>query len=147
MMTDGGGEAVVRGFAEALESGDLERTLGHFTSDAVYSNPSGEFKGTEEIRRYLRWMFETNSDLKIKTVGIGVLAAGNRAAFEHTVGGTFQGSTWELPMLCSYEFTDGKIRRIVTIYDRLALAKQVAKGWMARRAVAAVIKGSERGLR
>lgn len=147
MTTEGGTDAVLRDFTHSLERRDLEKALSFFSPDAVYVSPSGEFRGTAEIRRYLGWMFETNSDLKIEASGIGILAAGNKAAFEHTIRGTFQGKKWELPMLCTYELGEGKIRRISTAYDRLAMAKQVAKGWMAQRAVAAILKGSEKGLR
>jgi len=147
MMEEGRGDEVLRSFAQALASRDLEKALSFFSPDAVYLNPSGEFKGTAEIRRYLRWMFAANSELDIEESGIGILAAGNKAAFEHTVRGTMEGRKWELPMLCSYELSDGKIRRILTVFDRLAMAQQVGKGWMAQRAVHAVIKGSEKGLR
>jgi limonene-1,2-epoxide hydrolase len=147
MAPNGSIEEAVRSFAGALESGDLERAVDLFSTDAVYLNPNGEFRGTEEIRRYLQWMFESNSNLKVEPVGLGILTSGNKAAFEHNVSGTFQGRKWKLLMLCSYEFSEGKIRRLVTVFDRLAMAKQVGRGWMAQRAVAAVIKGSEKGLR
>jgi len=52
-----------------------------------------------------------------------------------------------LPILCTYEASDGKIKRILTLYDRLSMARQVAKGWLPQKAVAAVIKASEKGLR
>jgi limonene-1,2-epoxide hydrolase len=147
MAPNGGAEETIRGFAAALETRDLERAAGFFSTDSVYQNPHGEFKGIAEIRRYLKWLFESNSDLKIEPVGIGVLVAGNKAAFEHHVSGVYGGAKWQLLMICSYELSQGKIRRVVTLYDRLAMAKQVGKGWMAQKAVSAVIKGSEKGLR
>lgn len=147
MAPNGDGEAVLRGFAQALESADLEKAVGYFSTDAVYVTPYGEFRGTTEVRRYLRWMFDTNSGLKIEPTGIGILAVGNRAVYEHNVSATFRGKKWKLPMLCTYELSEGRIRRLVTLFDRLALAKQVGAGWMAQRTVAAVIKASEKGLR
>ena len=147
MAPNGSTEETVRSFAGALEKRDLEEAVGFFSTDAVCLNPHGEFRGTTEIRRYLKWMFDSNSDLKIEPAGIRILAAGNKAAFEHNVSGIYGGSKWKLPMICSYELSEGKIRRLVTLYDRLAMAKQVGKGWMAQKAVSAVIKGSEKGLR
>jgi len=147
MAPNGSAEEILRNFVGTLERRDLEKAVGFFSNDAVYLNPHGEFRGATEIRRYLKWMFESNSDLKIEPVGIGILTAGNKAAFEHNVSGIYGGSKWKLPMICSYELSEGKIRRLVTLYDRLAMAKQVGKGWMAQKAVAAVIKGSEKGLR
>jgi len=145
-MAEGTVDNLLRSFAATLESRDLEKAIGFFAPDATYMTPNGRFKGTAEIRRYLRWMFETNSDLRVEESGIGILASGNKAAFEHTVRGTFQGAKWALDMLCSYEFSEGKIKRILTVYDRLAMAKQVAKGWLPQKAVGAVIKASEKGL-
>jgi uncharacterized protein (TIGR02246 family) len=145
-MAEGAIETLLRSFARTLESRDLEKALSFFSPDAVYVNPSGRFTGTAEIRRYLRWMFETNSELQIVECGVGILASGNKAVFEHTIRGTFQGKKWELPILCTYESADGKIKRILTLYDRLSMARQVAKGWLPRRAVGAVIKASEKGL-
>ena len=146
-MAEGATETLLRSFARTLESRDLEKALSFFSPDAVYLNPSGRFTGTTEIRRYLRWMFETNSELQIVECGVGILASGNKAVFEHTIRGTFQGKKWELPILCTYEASDGKIKRILTLYDRLSMARQVATGWLPQKAVAAVIKASEKGLR
>ena len=145
-MVDGAGD-ILRSFAKTLESRDVEKAVGFFTPDAVYETPSGVFKGAAEIRRYFRWMFETNSELRITESGIGVLALGDKAAFEHVIRGTFKGQKWELPILCTYELSNGKVKRMLTVYDRLAMAKQVGKGWMAQKAVGAVVKASEKGLR
>jgi hypothetical protein len=145
-MVDGTGDTL-RNFARALESRDLEKAVGFFSPDAVYVTPSGEFKGTAEIRRYFRWMFETNSELRITESGVGILAVGDKAAFDHVIRGTFRGTKWELPILCTYELKDGKVKRMLTVYDRLSMAKQVGKGCMARWAVGAVVKASEKGLR
>jgi hypothetical protein len=145
-VSDGAGDTL-RSFARALESRDVDKVAGFFLPDAVYETPSGTFKGTTEIRRYFRWMFETNSEVRITESGVGILTSGDKAAFEHTIRGTFQGMKWELPILCTYELKDGKVKRMLTVYDRLALAKQVGKGWMAQWAVGAVIRGSEKGLR
>jgi hypothetical protein len=49
-------------------------------------------------------------------------------------------------MLCTYELTNGKIKRMLTVYDRLSMAKQVGKGPMAQWAVRAIIRASEKGL-
>jgi ketosteroid isomerase-like protein len=146
VMVDGAGDTL-RNFARALESRDIEKTVALFSPDGVYETPSGTFKGTTEIRRYFRWMFETNSELRVTESGIGILALGDKAAFEHVIRGTFKGTKWELPILCTYELRDGKVKRMLTVYDRLAMARQVGKGWMAQWAVGAIVKASEKGLR
>lgn len=145
-MDNGAGDTL-RSFAKALESRDVDKTVGFFAQDAVYETPNGTFKGAAEIRRYFQWMFTTNSELRVTESGVGILAVGDKAAFEHVLRGTFGGERWEIPILCTYELRDGKVSRMLTVFDRLSLAKQVGKGAMARRAVAAVIKAAEKGLR
>jgi hypothetical protein len=146
VVVDGAGDTL-RSFAKALESRDVEKAVGFFSPDGVYETPSGTFKGATEIRRYFRWMFETNSEIRVTESGVGILAVGDKAAFEHVIRGTFKGTKWELPILCTYELKDGKVKRMLTVYDRLLMAKQVGKGWMAQWAVGAVVKASEKGLR
>lgn len=144
-MGNGAGD-VLRSFAKALEGRDVDKTVGHFTADAVYETPSGTFRGTEEIRRYFVWMFATNSEVRVTESGIGVFAMGDKAVFEHTIRGTFRGRKWELPILCTYELKDGKVKRMLTVYDRLSLAKQVGRGWIAQWAVGSIIRAAEKGL-
>jgi len=48
--------------------------------------------------------------------------------------------------MCAYEFTDDKIQEVRTVYDRLLIAKQVAKGWLAKRLVNSIVKQAEKGL-
>lgn len=144
-MDNGAGD-ILRSFARALESRNVEKTVGFFSQDAVYETPNGTFKGSAEIRRYFQWMFTTNSEIRVTESGVGILALGDKAAFEHVLHGTFRGQTWEMPILCTYELRDGKVKRMLTVYDRLSLARQVGKGVMARRAVGAVIKAAEKGL-
>ncbi len=137
---------VMRGFVKALEEKDADKALSFLAPDVVQVTPNGTFKGTAEVRRYLRWMFDTNSELSVEDAGVGIVTMGNKAAFEHTIRGVIQGRRWELPMVCTYQFAEDKVMRIVTAYDRLALAKQVAKGWMAQRAINSVVSASEQGL-
>lgn len=144
-MAEGVGD-ILRSFAKALESRDAAKAASHFTADATYETPSGTFKGTEEIKRYFTWMLTTNSEIRVRESGIGIFAMGDKAAFEHVIRGAFRGEKWELPILCTYEFRDGKVKRMLTVYDRLSLAKQVGRGWIAQWAVGAVIKASEKGL-
>jgi ketosteroid isomerase-like protein len=140
-------ESIMRSFVRALESRDVDKALSFFTADASYLTPNGEFKGMAEIRRYLQWMLNTNSALSVQESGIGIASSGDKAAFEHIIRGTARGMRWEVPAVCTYQFSGDKIKRVVTIFDRLSLAKQVATGWMAKKGVNAVIKGAEKGLR
>lgn len=136
----------MRGYVKALAEKDVEKALSFLAPEAEQATPSGTFKGQADIRRYLRWLFETNSELSVAETGIGIVTMENKAAFEHTLRGVIRDRRWELPMVCTYRFAGDKIDRIVTVYDRLSLAKQVTKGWMAQRAINAVIGATEQGL-
>ncbi len=48
--------------------------------------------------------------------------------------------------MCAYEFTDDKIQEVRTVYDRLLLAKQAAKGWLPQMLVKSIVKQAEKGL-
>lgn len=46
-----------------------------------------------------------------------------------------------------YEFSDDKIQHQRLVYDRLSMAKQVAKGWFAKKVVSSIVKRAEKELR
>ena len=47
--------------------------------------------------------------------------------------------------LCAYEFKDGKIQRLRTVFDRLVMAQQAAAGWFGRMAVNGIVKRMGKG--
>ncbi len=53
---------------------------------------------------------------------------------------------WEVLGMCIYEFKNDKIQNLRTVYDRLAQAKQAAKGVIAKGAVTSVVNATEKGL-
>ena len=54
---------------------------------------------------------------------------------------------WTVLALTVYEFKGDKIKRMTTVFDRLALVKQTAKGWLTRMAVNSTASFAERGMR
>ena len=71
----------------------------------------------------------------------------NKAVYEHVFEGTMAGSMkWRTPGMCVYEFSDGKIKHLRILYDRLSTAKQATKGWFTKTAVTSIIKRAEKGL-
>ena len=42
--------------------------------------------------------------------------------------------------MCAYEFSNDKIREVRTVYDRLLIAKQAAKGWLPKTLVNSIVK-------
>ena len=76
-----------------------------------------------------------------------LLRRGNQAFVEHVISGTLNGVRAEYLALCAYELKDEKIKEVRAVYDRLSLAKQAARGWLAKWLVGQVVKQVEKGLR
>ena len=139
-------EGIMRDFVKAIEEQNVEKALSFLTDDAEYVTPEGTFKGKEEVRRYLIWGTRTTLYQKVRDAGIGIMVRGNRAVFEHIVEGTYEGTRYEALTICVYEFSDEKIQHLRTVVDRLSIAKQVAKGWFAKRIMNSIIARAEKGL-
>ena len=136
---------IMRDFVKAMEKGDVEKQLSLLTEDAVWANPNGTFKGKEELRRYLTVMSESMQDVTVTECGNGIIVQGNKAFFEHVIGGTMKGRRAEVLAMCAYEFSGDKIKEVRTTYDRLSMAQQAATGlgkWM----VNLIVKQAEKGL-
>ncbi len=46
--------------------------------------------------------------------------------------------------MCAYEFSDGKIKKVRAVSDRLLMAQQVAKGWLPKMLVNFIVKQAEK---
>jgi ketosteroid isomerase-like protein len=140
-------ESVIHGWRAALEKKDMKKALSFVAEDAVWNTNEGIFKGKEEWKLYLTWMASTVSDAKFKDAGIGVMVKGNRAVSQYTLEGkTTNGMKFEVPGVCLFEFKNEKIQQHTTIGDRLLLAKQAAKGTVARRLTGSIVNRMEKGL-
>jgi ketosteroid isomerase-like protein len=140
-------ESVISGWEAALEKKDVDKALSFVAEDAVWFTNEGTFKGKQEWRRYLTWMWKTIADAKFNEAGIGVIVKGNKAVSQYTMEGkTTDGIKFEVPGVCLYEFKNEKIQQHTTIVDRLLLVKQVAKGTVEKRLVGSLVKRAEKGL-
>ncbi len=146
-MADEKTVTIMQDFLRALEAQDAGRVLSFFAEDGVWVAPEGTFKGKPQLRRYLGWQYGQAQDLKITERGNGIIAQADKAFIEHVVSGKLNGARVEYLAFCAWEFQDEKIREVRTVYDRLSLAKQVAKGWLAKWLVGQVVKQAEKGLR
>ncbi len=146
-MADQNVETSMREFIGALFKPDFDKIVGMCAEDAVWNAPQGTFRGKSEIKRYWTWVTKTNANLKCVDSGFGIMAQGQKAFYEHMVSGTSKGMRWQVPVICAYEFKDGKVQHIRTVFDQLAVAKQAAKGWLPRMIVNSVVKKTEQGLR
>jgi uncharacterized protein (TIGR02246 family) len=137
---------VVRGLNQAIERKDVEKMLSLYAETATLVAPDGTFEGKEEIRRF--WTWQTQSALEATSTETEMMTQGNKLAAEHIIAVTMaNGMKWQVPITCIYEFADGKIQLHKMSYDRLSVAKQAAKGWLAKRLVNSIIGQMEKGLR
>jgi hypothetical protein len=139
--------SMMRKFKDALNKKNLEKSLSFFAEDADLVNPEGEFKGKEEIKKYFKWAFEINPDQKIIESGVKIIAEEDKAVYEHIIEGSVEGMKYKILALCIYESKGEKFQHIRTAYDRLSMAKQLAKGPIAKTAVNTIISRMEKGLK
>jgi len=139
--------SMMRKFKDALNKKNLEKSLSFFAEDADWVNPEGEFKGKEEIKKYFKWAFEINPDQKIIESGVKIIAEEDKAVYEHIIEGSVEGMKYQILALCIYESKGEKFQHIRTAYDRLSMAKQLAKGPIAKTAVNTIINRMEKGLK
>jgi ketosteroid isomerase-like protein len=139
-------ENTVREYLAAFETRDMERILSFFAEDATWITPAGTFRGKAALRRYLAAEAQMVPSVKITETGIGLVVQGNQAAIEHEIEGPVQGKTCTWLALCAYEFEDGKIQRLSTVYDRLSILQDAADGWVQEKVVNMMVKQAEKGL-
>ena len=139
--------SIMRECFGAMEKGDVEKGLSYWAEDGVWITTSGTYKGMQEVERYLRWMADNMKDMKITVTGNGIIAQGDKAFVEHDIAATLQGVRVEVLAMCAWEFSNGKIKRMSTVMDRLSMARQGAKGWLAKWLVNSIVKRAEKGLR
>jgi len=139
-------EIIIRDFADALEKKDAERALSFFIDDATWFNVEGTFKGKEQIKRYITWMFKSSSDMKFKDDGIGIILQGNKAVYQNICEFTYEGKKIIMNIIDIFEFIEGKCITHWTMSDRLSTAKQAVAGPIARMAVSKISTQMQKGL-
>jgi hypothetical protein len=145
-MTEEQIAALMREVVAMIGRPDVERPLSYMADDVTWEAPEGTFRGKEQLKRYLTWLAEFVPDLTISESGIGVVVQGNRAAFEHRMEGTVEGTHCNWLALCAYEFQGDKIQHIRTVQDRLTILNQAAKGWLEETVIHSLVKRAEKGL-
>jgi len=137
---------IMREFVQALVKKDVEKALSYFADDASWRTNEGTFNGKSGIKNYLTWMSKTISNPTITEAGIGLLVKGNTAVYESDQEGTFEGTKYGMRVICVHEFKGEKFQNVRTIYDRLSIAKQAAKGLFSTRIVTSIVNQMEKGL-
>ena len=137
--------SLMREFVKTMEDGDVEKSLSYFAEDGVWVCPMGTFRGKDEVRRYTAAMYDQMKDIKVKECGLGIIAQGNKAFFEHEISSTMAGKKASMLAICSYEFAGDKIKEVRTTFDRLSMAQQVTSG-LPKMMVNMIVKQTEKGM-
>lgn len=138
--------SMIRELAGAYEKGDLNKMLSLFTDDITFINPFGTFEGKAEAERYLSWNLKNVKVEKISDEGIGILVEGDKAFYDHKVVCQLGDTTAEFSVMSSYEFSNGKFKLWRTIFDKLSIAEQTAKGFLPQKMVGAIVQKARKGL-
>ena len=136
----------VRDYIDAINKKDTEKAISFFTDDATWTANEGTFKGREELKRYINWMFESLPDITFSDDGIGIIVQENIAVYQHTFEATVEGIKIKVPSICVYKFSGEKCKNHWAYNDRLSSAKQAVTGPIARKAVNTLINRMEKGL-
>lgn len=146
MMSEEKHAELIYGLIKALEENDIEKALSFCTDDVTFVSPVGTFSGKEKVRDFFKWMIDTIQEIKFTKTGIEILVQGDKAVDEHIVTGKHDGEEVEISSICTYQFSNGKIKKMRDAYDRLTLVNQAVKGWLPKKIVGAIIQQSRKGL-
>ena len=130
-------KSAVRGVHEAIMKNDVEKFASFLTDDATVTDPVGTLKGREGAKRWVKWISGNFPKVVLKETRL--IVEGNVAAHEYTMEGTTpEKVTVSFPGVVMYEFKDGKISNVRNFYDELTIAKKLARGMLAKKAVKSI---------
>lgn len=138
---------IMREFNQAVAAGEVDKALAYFADDASWVLPGNMLKGKEAIKGILVAMARNFKDMKITETGHGIITQGDKAFFERTISGLYQGQKFEFLDMCAYEFSGDKIKAKRQVYDRLLISQQTAKGWPAKPIVNMVVSQSDKAMK
>ena len=130
-------KSTIRGVHEAIMKDDVEKLASFLTDDTTVTDPVGTLKGREGAKRWMKWISGNFPKVVLKETGL--IVEGNLAAHEYTMEGTTtEKVTVSFPAVVMYEFKDGKILNVKNFYDQISIAKRLAKGVLAKKAVKSI---------
>jgi uncharacterized protein (TIGR02246 family) len=128
----------------ALNNRDLDKAMALFADDATFIvMPGATCYTKDEIRKYFEKSMKTFEKFIFKDIHPPV-ASGNMVTHEYMHEVRMRdGREGQVPAVVVLEMRDGKITQVRYYIDKLEAAKQMAKGPIAKRAVASVAKQVE----
>ena len=114
-------------YRDAYQARDVDRLLALFADDAQVTAAPGTFRGKDAIRKLLDWDARLSPTASVRDTGIGVLISGQTVVWEHVISLTYENIPYEEAATKVVEFDEGgKIRRLRSYYDKLAIMDQIA---------------------
>ena len=127
MSTEQDAIAVVERFCEAIAGGDLDAVVAFFSDDAVYHNiPIEPVVGPAAIRSTLESFTSSVDSLEFKMLAIA--ASGSTVLTERIDIFNFPGHVLSLPVMGTFEVTDGKISAWRDYFDMQQFMSQLPPG-------------------
>ena len=137
---------LMHNFNKLLEEGNIEKALSLCTEDVTFVNPFGKFSGKEQCGNYLKWLINGMQDMKFKSVGVGFFVQGDKGIDESIVKGKLNGEKVEFLGICTFQFSNGKIKEWHDVFDRLSIINQSVKSWLPKKMVNTIVQQSRKGL-
>jgi predicted ester cyclase len=125
---------------ELLNAGKTEKMNELIAIDYVYHGPGGhEIKGIEGMKKFITWVHTSFPNIHF-TVN-DLIAEGDRVVSFWTMKGTHKSNKQlEQQGIIISRVVNGKVVEDWEIFDRLAIASQLAPGWIAKVMVNFIVK-------
>jgi predicted ester cyclase len=129
MSTEQNKAVTQRIWKEVLNERGVEKADEFVASDYVYHGPGGhELKGIEGFKKLMAWIHDSFPGVHYTVDDL--IAEGDKVVSFYTVKGTDKGNRqvdFQGIMIC--RMVDGKEVEVWEVFDRLAIASQIAPGW------------------
>jgi ketosteroid isomerase-like protein len=131
---------VQRIFEEFLKGRKTEGLDELIASDYVYHGPGGhEVKGIEGLKKFFAWLHASFPDLHFTVDHL--IGEGDKVVAFFTMKGTHKSNKkMENQGILISRIINGKEVEVWEIYDRLAIASQLAPGWIAKVMVNSIVR-------
>ena len=125
---------------ELLNGGKTEKMNELIAVDYVYHGPGGhELHGIEGLKKFITWLH--TSFPKIHFTVDDLIAEGDKVVTFWTMKGTHKSNKQaELQGIIISRIASGKVVESWEVFDRLAIASQLARGWIAKAMVNSIVK-------
>ena len=128
-------------FHAALNNRDLDKAMTFFADDATWIvMPGGTCYSKADIKKYLEKILKNYEKFILRDVHPPV-ASGNIVTHEYIHEVRLRdGREGQIPAVVVMEVSNGKITQMRSYIDKLEAARQLAKGPIAKRIVADIVK-------